>query len=397
MRVPLSDPVREVRELRAEIDSAISGVVDSGRYVLGEVVERFEDAVAAHIGVGHAVGVANGTDALRIALEALGIGPGDEVITSPFTFIGTAGSIVHVGATPVFADIEPDTFNLDPRAVEAAIGPATAAVVPVHLFGQMADMGAFREIAARHGLALVEDAAQAIGASQERGDGELRAGAASDTGCFSFYPTKNLSALGDAGLVTADDPALAERVRRLRDHGRRAGTVDHTEPGHNSRLDALQAAVLSVKLPRLDMWTERRRGHAAAYDEALAEVPGVEAPVTREGNRHVFHQYTVRCEDRAGWGRRLEAGGVAHGIYYAAPLHRLTAFGGPGPDASAAGEEPFPEAARASREVLSIPVFAHLEEAERERVIGVLQAARRAGTGDPPGPFQKRPRGRRRP
>ncbi len=379
MRVPLNDPVREYQELRDEIDAAIIEVAGSGRYILGERVERFEQEIARYVGTSHAVGVGSGTDALRLTLQALGIGPGDEVITTPFSFIATATTILDVGARPVFADIEPATFNLDPRAAAAAVTPATAALMPVHLFGQMADVTAFDELAARQGIALVEDAAQAIGAARPLSSGadsppasgsspaiEVRAGAAGVAGCFSFYPTKNLSALGDGGLVTTDDAGLTARLRSLSDHGRRPGG-GHAEIGTTSRLDPLQAAILAVKLPRLDSWNERRRANAAAYDEVLAAIDGVTAPVVGEGNRHVFHQYTVRCTERAEVIRRLEAAEVSYGLYYGEALHETEALADLGYRAGA-----FPEAERAAREVLSLPVFPHLKEEEQERVIAVL-------------------------
>lgn len=382
--VPVADPGREYAELRQEIEAALLEVGASGSYILGPTVERFEAAVADYLGVAHAVGVGSGTDALLLALEALGVGPGDEVITSPFTFFATAGAVVHAGATPVFADILPDTFDLDPDAAEAAVTPRTVALLPVHLFGQMADMPRLRAVAERHGLAVVEDAAQAIGAWQEGPDGRVGAGAAGNVGCFSFYPTKNLGGLGDGGLVTTDDPELAERVRRLRVHGRAGSGYRHLEVGYNSRLDALQAAVLRVKLGRLEAWTERRRSHAAAYDRVLAgvgEEVGVRPPAVRPGNRHVFHQYTVRCADRAATAAVLDAHGIGHAVYYPVPLHRQEALGH-----LEYGEGDFPEAERAAREALSVPVFPGLRTEERERVAAALlevvaRGGRRARNG----------------
>lgn len=371
MNVSLVAPTREYAELREEIDSALSSVMESGRYVLGEVVERFESDVAAYVGARDAVGVASGTDALRLSLEAIGIGSGDEVITSPFTFVATPGAIVQAGATPAFADIDPDTFNLDPQAVEAAITPSTAAIMPVHLFGQMADMRALQRIATRHGLVLVEDAAQALGAWQEVRDseetGEVRAGKTGAAGCFSFYPTKNLAGIGDGGLVTTSDPRIAERLRALRQPGRWSGSPERTVIGYNSRLDAVQAAVLSVKLDVLDEWNDRRRAHATAYDEALAVVDGVSAPVERVGNRHIYHQYTVRCANREGVESRLRDAGIGYGVYYPIGVHRLEALAHLG-----YREGDFPEAERAAREALSLPVFAHLTEEERGRVVAAL-------------------------
>ncbi len=369
--VPAADPGREYAELREELETALLEVAASGSYVLGPAVERFEAEVAEYLGVAHAVGVGSGTDALLLALKALGVDPGDEVITSPFTFFATAGAIAHAGATPVFADILPDTFDLDPEAVEAAVTSRTVALLPVHLFGQMADMSRLTEVARRHGLAVVEDAAQAIGAWQEGPDGRMGAGAAGNAGCFSFYPTKNLGGLGDGGLVTTDDPELAERVRRLRVHGRAGSGYRHLEVGYNSRLDALQAAALRVKLGRLETWTERRRANAAAYDRALVgagEDGGLLPPAVRPGNRHVFHQYTVRCADRDAAAAGLEAHGIGHAVYYPMPLHRQEALAHLGH-----GEGDFPAAERAAWEVLSVPVFSGLRAEERERVAGALQ------------------------
>ena len=375
-RVPLSDPVREYRELEREIDEALKRVLRSGTYILGETVEAFETAFAERVGVGFAVGVASGTDALALALQALGIGAGDEVVTSPFTFVATATAILATGATPVFADVLPDTFNLDLGAVDARITDRTAAIVPVHLFGQMADMVALEDVAAAHGLAIVEDAAQAFGATQafgaprSSGTGETRcAGTVGVAGCFSFYPTKSLGAAGDGGMITTDDSGLAARLRRLRNQGRRP-TGEYAEIGHNSRLDAVQAAILHAKLGRVDAWAEQRRGHAFAYDVALAEGPGIRPPVTAEGNRHSFHQYTVLCHGRARVAAAFEKADIASAIFYDTPLHRLEALASLGvPEGS------LPVAEELAGRVLSIPVFAHLAAPERARIVDVLAAS----------------------
>lgn len=378
--VPLIAPVREYDELRDAIDDALASVLESGRFVLGEAVERFESGVAEYVGARDAVGVGSGTDALHLSLEGLGIGPGDEIIAPAFTFVATAGAILQVGASPVFADIDPITFNLDPEAAEAAITPATVAIMPVHLFGQMADMASFEAIAERHGLALIEDAAQSLGASQrsmgatseEGAPGpSVNAGALGATGCFSFYPTKNLAAIGDGGLITTNDPQIAARIRRLREPGRWTGSPEQTAVGYNSRLDAVQAAVLGVKLGKLDEWNDRRRANARAYDDALASVDGVTRPTEKEGNRHVYHQYTVRCANRDEVGTRLRDAGVGFGVYYPAALHQLDALAHLG-----YGEGAFPESERAAREVLSLPVFAHLSEAERDRIVATLSRGR---------------------
>lgn len=365
--VPFIDVLREYRELRSEIDSAVLSVVASGKFVLGPAVEEFEAAFADYLGIGHAIGMASCTDALWLGLEALDVGPGDEVITSAFSYIATAGAIIRAGATPVFVDIDPATFNIDPDAVEDAVTEHTAAIMPVHLFGQMADMVPLQAIAAKHGLAIVEDAAQAHGAAVLIPDGKTMAGTIGEAGCFSFYPTKNLAGMGDGGLAVTDDAELARRLRLERTHGGDGTPYVHPDIGHNSRLDSVQAAVLHAKLDRLDAWNDLRRKHAARYDEALAAVPGMTTPVVEEGNYHVYHQYTVRCADRDQAVERLRSQGVGFAIYYPIPLHLQAAL-------DFLGYHPgdMPESEKASAEVLSLPVFAGLTEAEQERAIAAL-------------------------
>jgi len=365
LTVPLHDPVRQYRELEGEIDRAVKRVLTSGRYILGETVAAFETAFAERLGVRDAVGVASGTDALTLALEAIGVGPGDEVVTSPFTFLATASAILAAGATPVFADVLAETFTLDPAAVAAANTHRTAAIVPVHLFGQMADMVALEDVATAHGLAIVEDAAQAFGATQAT----RAAGSLGLAGCFSFYPTKSLGGVADGGMITTDDAEVAARLRRLRNHGRRP-SGGHAETGHNSRLAAIQAAVLHVKLGRVADWTDRRRAHAAAYHEALAEAPGLRPPPTASGNRHVFHQYTLLCHGRDRVAAALEAADIASATFYDPPLHRLEALAHLGIPAGG-----LPVAEELAGRVLSIPVFAHLTLEERARVSAVLAGA----------------------
>lgn len=408
MSVPLQDPAREHRALRERLEPALLEVAASGRYVLGPRGEAFEGELARYLGVEHVVGVGSGTDALVLSLRALGIGRGDEVVVPPFSFLATAEAVLRVGAEPVFADVRPGTFDLDPEAADAAVTERTAALLPVHLYGQMADVEALGEVADRHGLALVEDAAQALGAARLVAasgdeDGErswLRAGAVGDVGIFSFYPTKNLAALGDAGAVATDDAETAARLRRLRDHGRdpaRGG--GHPELGWNSRLDELQAAALRVKLEVLDEWNGRRRRHARAYDRAFGELGGIQAPPVASGNRHVYQQYTIRCDDRDALAGALSDRGVGHAVYYPVPLHRQPALaealargrrgggasdvappddGGRVPEAERAPPDDtgrFPVAERAAREVLSLPVFPLLEDDERERVIEAVRDA----------------------
>lgn len=364
MAVPLLELKAQYESIRAEVEAAVLDVLASQHFILGPVVERFEAEVAAYCGVPFALGVSSGTDALLLALMALGIGPGDEVITSPFSFFATAGCVHRVGARPVFADIDPGTFNLDPAAVEAALTPRTKAILPVHLFGQCADMDPILEIAQRRGLAVIEDAAQAIG-SEYRG---RRAGSMGDVGCFSFFPSKNLGGAGDGGLVTARDPELAERMRRLRNHGAKPKYF-HGLVGGNFRLDAIQAAVLSVKLPHLDAWTAGRQRNAAAYRELLAGEAAagrVILPVEAPGRRHIWNQFTIRVP---GEGRRdalmkhLHDRDIGTEVYYPRPLHMQECFAYLG---CREGENP--EAERASAEVLSIPIHPELAVAQIEEV-----------------------------
>jgi dTDP-4-amino-4,6-dideoxygalactose transaminase len=365
MRVALLDLTRQYAGIAEEVTAAMAAVVEEQRFILGPAVERFEREVEAYLGVDHAVGCASGTDAILLALRALGVERGDEVVTSPFTFFATAGAIHNVGACPVFADIEEDTFNLDPAAAAAARTERTRAVMPVHLFGQMADMSAFRDLADRAGIALVEDAAQAIGARQRTPDGRwIATGSLGDACAFSFFPSKNLGGFGDGGMVVTGREATAERLRKLRVHGGRQ-MYHHEEVGYNSRLDSLQAAVLSVKLPYLARWSEQRRENARYYDDALAGLPGLTTPVVRPENESIYNQYTVRVLDgrRDALAEHLAARGVGSAVYYPLPLHLQECFADLG-----YREGDFPEAERASREVLSLPIYPELEEAEREYV-----------------------------
>jgi dTDP-4-amino-4,6-dideoxygalactose transaminase len=359
MQVPLLDLTAQHRAIAGEVQSAVQAVIDEQRFILGPVVEQFEAEVAEYLRLPHAIGCASGTDAILLSLRALDVGPGDEVVTTPFTFFATAGAIHNVGARPIFADIQPDTFNLDPAAAEAAITERTRAVMPVHLFGQMAEMGAFRS------LGIVEDAAQAIRARQRTAAGEwITTGTLGDTGTLSFFPSKNLGGFGDGGMVVTTRDDLAERLRRLRVHGGRQ-MYHHEEVGYNSRLDALQAAVLSAKLPYLEEWSAARRANARFYDEALAEVPEVVTPVVRPENESIFNQYTIRVQD----GRRdalaefLKQRGIGSSVYYPVPLHRQQCF-----DYLGCREGEFPESELAAREVLSLPIYPELTEAQLEHV-----------------------------
>jgi dTDP-4-amino-4,6-dideoxygalactose transaminase len=357
MNVPLLDLTLQYRQISADVEAAIRGVVEEQRFVLGPLVERFEREIEAYLGVEHAIGCASGTDAILLAVRALDVAPGDEVVTSPFTFFATAGAVHNAGGRPVFADIDPDTFNLSPEAAEAAITERTRVVMPVHLFGQMADMTAFRALGDRRGVKVLEDAAQAIGARQRQSDGTwITTGTLGDACAFSFFPTKNLGAFGDAGMMVTNDAAVAERLRKLRVHGGRQ-MYHHEEVGFNSRLDALQAAVLSVKLPHLAGWSAARRANAAVYDEALAGLDAVVTPPVRPENETIVNQYTIRVRDgqRDALQKHLAANGVGSSVYYPLPLHQQECFAYLG-----YREGQFPEAERAAREVLSLPVFPEL-------------------------------------
>lgn len=358
--IQLVDVKAQYDEQRAEIDAAIQRVIESTQFIQGPEVAAFETAYAEYVGVPQAVGVASGTAALHLALTACGVGAGDEVITTPHTFIATAEAISHTGATPCFVDIEPATFNLDPARVEEAITPRTRAIVPVHLYGHPADMDPLLEIARRRGLWLVEDAAQAHGATH-RG---RSCGTMGDLAAFSFYPGKNLGAFGDAGAVTGSNPELIARVRKLRDHGRTT-KYEHDEVGYGERLDALQAAILGVKLTRLEAWNELRRRAAGRYAELLLEA-AVERPVEQPWARHVYHLYVVRTRNRDALVAALGEAGVRAGVHYPVPLHRQPAYRG-------LEVGPLPEAERAAAEVLSLPIYPHIRDNQIERVAAAVQ------------------------
>ena len=369
MKVPLLDLTGQYASIKAEVDAAIARVVDSQRFVLGPVVEACEEAVASYVGSAHGVGVSSGTDALLVALMAEDIGPGDEVVTTPFSFFATAGSIARVGATPVFIDIDPATFNIDADRLEDRITARTRAILPVHLFGQMAAMPPIMEIAGRHGLAVIEDAAQAIGARH----GGQTAGSVGHYGCFSFFPTKNLGGYGDGGIVVTDDPARAEKLRALRVHGETT-RYHHRFVGGNFRLDALQAAVIHAKLTHLDRWTDRRIANAALYrrylgDFAARHRDALTLPSTVT-DRHVFNQFVVRIADRDRVQERLTAAGIGTAIYYPLPLHLQECF-------AELGYRPgdLPASERAANEVLALPIFPELTSEQISFVARKLESA----------------------
>ncbi len=372
MAVPLFDLTRQYAALRAEIEPVALAQLASGNYVLGPAVEEFERAAARDLQSAHAIGVANGTDALLIALRAIGLEAGDEVITTPFTFYSAAEVVALLGARPVFVDIETDTFNIDPAKIEAAITPRTRAIIPVHLFGHPADMTEIMRIAKRHDLRVIEDCAQSWGATLNG----KQTGTWGDAGTFSFFPTKNLGSCGEGGLICSDNQRLAEKARQLRVHGQSQRYV-YDELGYNSRLHALQAALLSVKLRHVDAWNEARRAHAAHYAELLAGTPYV-VPTEKPGARHVYHQYTLRLPaplDRARISQTLTERGIGHAIYYPVSLHLQPVFAELGYHA---GDLPVSE--RVTEEVLSLPIFPELRPDEVEQVGAALCEALRETT-----------------
>lgn len=363
-KIPILDLSSEVELLWDELNAAIQRVLRSGQFILGPEVEAFEAEVARYLGVKHAIGVNSGTDALVIALRALGIGPGDEVITTPFTFFATAEAISLVGATPVFVDIDPRTFNINPELIEPAITHRTRAILPVHLYGQAADMDPILALAEKYGLKVLEDVAQAFGGEYKG----KKLGTLGHAGAFSFFPSKNLGAYGDGGLIVTDDDEVAERARMLRAHGSRKKY--HNEMlGYNSRLDALQATILRVKLPHIDRWNEARRRVAQVYNELLNDLPGVLTPYEAPYAKHVYHQYTVRILE----GRRdevqqhLAEAGVGTMVYYPVPLHKLLVY--------APLSYSLSKAKRVAEEVLSLPMSPWISDESLQRVGKFVKAA----------------------
>ncbi|MGY1745241.1 DegT/DnrJ/EryC1/StrS family aminotransferase [Blastococcus sp. SYSU D00695] len=360
--IPFADLGRLTREIRQDVDAALARVIDSHRFIGGEVVERFEEEWGRYCGSAEAVAVANGTDALHLALRALGVGPGDEVVLPANTFVATAEGVVLAGATPRFADVDPDTLLLTAETLGAALTPRTRAVIVVHLYGQVADMDAIGRVAEAAGITVVEDAAQAHGASRAG----RRAGTTGTAGCFSFYPGKNLGAFGDAGAIVTDDPELARRLRSMRDHGRAAGSHhDHDLLGTNSRMDALQAAVLLAKLPRLDGWTAARRAAADRYRALLAHHRLV---ADTSGGGHAYHLLVARVPGRDEVRRRLADAGVETGLHYPVPCHLLRPYRD-----FAAG--PLPTVERAAAAILSLPMHPYLSAEEIARVCDLLENA----------------------
>jgi dTDP-4-amino-4,6-dideoxygalactose transaminase len=366
--VPLLDLQAQYRPLRDELLAAIARVCDSQRFIGGPEVDAFEHEVAARLDVAHAIGLTSGTDALLVALMALRIGPGDEVITPTFSFFATAGAVSRVGAVPKLVDIDPATFNIDAAAAEAAITARTRAIIPVHLYGQCADMGPLLDTSRRCGIPIIEDAAQAIGATYQG----RQAGSMGVAGCFSFFPSKNLGAFGDAGLLTTTDAAVAHEVRLLRNHGAEPKYF-HQRIGGNFRLDALQAAVLRVKLPHLDRWTAMRQSNAERYDRLFAESAAAERiglPARLPDRTHIFNQYVIRVANRDAVAAKLREAGIGHEVYYPVPFHMQECF-------APLGYRPgqFPHAEKAAAEVLAIPIYGELTEAQQREVVHAIATA----------------------
>jgi dTDP-4-amino-4,6-dideoxygalactose transaminase len=360
--IPFLDLKAQYQSIKTEIDAAIQSVLDSTQFVLGDRVAAFERDFAAYCQAKEAVAVNTGTSALHLSLLALGIGPGDEVITVPFTFVASVSSVCYTGAKPVFVDIDPNSFTMDVAQIERAITPRTKAILPVHLYGQMADMDPILAIADRHGIPVLEDACQAHGA-EYRG---RRAGSMGSAGCFSFYPGKNLGAYGEGGAVVTNDEALAKKVRLLRDWGQ-TQRYHHTFKGFNYRMEGFQGAILEVKLKHLERWTELRRQHARQYDSLLRGSDVVRAPEQLDGRRHVYHIYAVRTADRNALQRQLQAEGVQTGLHYPIPVHLQEAHADLG---YKAGD--FPESEAAARETLSLPMFPEMTATQVDQVVAAV-------------------------
>jgi dTDP-4-amino-4,6-dideoxygalactose transaminase len=361
-KVPLLDLQAQYRPLREEILAAMTRVADSQRFIMGPEVSSLEDELAAMLGIRHAIAVSSGTDALLLALMAIGVTTGDEVVTPTYSFFATAGSVARLGATPVLVDVDEDTFNIDPEQAIAAITPRTKAIIPVHLFGQSADLDPLMDAAGRRGIPVIEDAAQAIGATYKA----RPLGGIGACGCFSFFPSKNLGAFGDAGLLTTNDDALASRARLLRTHGMEPKYYHHVV-GANFRMDALQAAILRVKAPHLAAWTEGRRRNAGRYRELFTEAgvtDRVRLPDERPDRLHIFNQFVIRVADRDGLRRHLDARGVSTEVYYPVPFHLQPCFASLGYARGA-----FPRAERAAETSLALPIYGELTDAQLHAVV----------------------------
>ena len=368
MKVPLLDLKAQYATIKHEIQPVVEEVLESQRFILGPEVEALEREIAAFSGTRFGIGVSSGTDALLLALMAARVGAGDEVITPPYTFFATAGSIARLGAIPVFADIDPQTYNLKPALLEAKITPKTKAIMPVHLYGQCADMQPILELGEKYHVTVIEDAAQALGAGYgSMADGKTyKAGNMGHFGCFSFFPSKNLGGFGDGGMVVTNDEALAQCVKALRTHGG-MDKYQNAMIGINGRLDALQAAILRVKLKHLEAWSAKRRAHAAYYDQAFAQVAQIQTPYTEKGNTHIYNQYVLRVPRRDELQTYLNERQIGNAIYYPIPLHLQECFAYLGYTAGAC-----PEAEKAAAETLALPVYPELTPAQQDYVIETI-------------------------
>jgi len=363
MIIPMVDLKKQFSDIKDELFVMLTEILESSQYILGPKVLELEKKIAEYHGVTEAVGVASGTDALHLSIEALGIGEGDEVITTPFTFFATAEAVLYTGATPVFVDIERDTMNIDPEKIEPAITKRTKAILPVHIFGHPAEMEKIAAVAKEHELKIIEDCAQSFGASIHG----RKTGSLGDAGCFSFYPSKNLGAFGDGGMVLLNDPSVADDIRKLRNHGSR-GSYKHESVGFNSRLDEIQAGVLLVKMKRIEAYNTKRRQKAALYRKLLSE--RVERPVERPGCPHVYHQYTIRSGKRDEIQKRLRENDISSVVYYPTPLHIQEAVNFLGYK-----KGDFPVAEETSEKVLSLPMYPELEEVSIARIADIINNA----------------------
>lgn len=366
--IPLFDLSDQFARTESDVRRHLEGVFESQRFILGPEVQELEEAFASYVGVGHAIGCASGTDALLLPLKALQGTRADEVVIPAFTFFATAGAVWNAGLQPVFCDVAGDTFNVTAETVDAARTPRTRAVVPVHLYGQMAPVEAIEALPGMDDVLVLEDVAQATGATRDIGGKTVQGGAAGGAGSFSFFPTKNLGGFGDGGMISTDDDVLADDLRRLRVHGGRK-MYHHEMVGTNSRLDTLQAAILLAKLPHLEGWIEARRRHAAVYDAMLADVDGVRTPVVAPGNLHTYNQYTLRAERRDALREHLTEQGIGTGLYYPVPLHLQPCF-----EELGYREGAFPVAERLCGEVVSLPVYPELGEDRAARVAEAVRA-----------------------
>jgi len=364
MNVPFLDLKRQYSFIKEELDQAVFSVLSHAKFIMGPEVKAFEEKVAEYCGAKSAIGVASGTDALLLSLRAGGVGSGDEVITTGFSFFATAGVITRLGATPVFVDIDPDTYNMAPDEIKKKITPKTKAIMPVHLYGQCVDMDPITEIAKKHNLKVVEDAAQAIGAKYKG----KKAGTFGDFGCFSFFPSKNLGAAGDGGMVVTNDQKMNELLRMLRVHGAKPKYY-HSIVGYNSRLDTIQAALLSVKLKYLDRWTEKRREHAEIYNVAFKDLDIV-TPKEEEFNYHIYHQYTIAVKNRDGLREVLKENQIGHDVYYPVPLHLQECYRHLGYK-----EGDLPVIEKKAMEVISLPIYPELTKEEQSFVIETIKEA----------------------